>query len=296
MSTPTHSTDHLQNEIDNPSMHTLPETNYRRADLTRLEIDTNIMSPARRKPIPSLRMRMAAEGCGTFLFIFIALATVNQTALNALLGKYEVSQFIIALGFAIGLSVGVHISGPISGGHLNPAISFSMTLFESLPWMDCILYILAQMIGAFFASLLVFCIYYNTIRLFPYDQVTAGFFGTLKASQTSIGLGFLEQVIGTGLLMFGILMVVRENPKKPNVFLIGGILGSLALFLGNNGFAFNMARDLGPRMMSAIFWGADVFSYENHWWWVPIVGSFVGAPLGHLAFNLFELHLTLTSS
>lgn len=225
---------------------------------------------------------------GTFVFIFISLATVNQTALNAMLSKTSVSQLTIAIGFAIGLGFGVHLSGCVSGGHLNPAISFTMALNKKITWIECIWYILGQMIGAFIASLLVFCIYYNTIRLFPYSAQTAGLFGTLKASQTSIGIGLLEQFIGTALLMFGILTVVERSPNAPNTLLIGSILGILGISMGNNGFAFNMARDLSPRLMTAIFWGRDVFSYEDHWWWVPIVGSFAGAPFGYLLFDLYK--------
>lgn len=276
-------------EDTRPSLTPLPDNEYHQS----VEMEHTITSPIEERLMPSLYKRAIIEGCGTFFFIFIALATVNQTVLGAMIGKYPVSQWNIAFGFAIGLSTGVYISGPISGGHLNPAISFTMVLFQNLPWKDCLCYILGQMIGSFFAALLVFCIYYNSIRLFPYDQTTAGLFGTLKSSQTSIGLGLLEQIIGTAFLMIGILMIVRLNPKHPNVLLIGSVLGALALFLGSNGFAFNMARDLGPRMMSAMFWGVDVFYYEDHWWWVPIVGSFIGAPLGHILFTCYEYYFIL---
>lgn len=243
------------------------------------------------KRVYTLLERVIMESIGTFFFIFISLATVNQTALSAMIGKYEISQWNIAVGFTIGLSVGVYISGPISGGHLNPAISFTMCLFDDLPFREMIYYILAQMIGGFIASLLVFGLYYNSITLFPYTEATAGLFGTIKASQTSISVGLVEQIIGTALLMIGILFVIHGNPKQPNPWYIGSVLGALSLFLGNNGFAFNMARDLAPRMMSSMFWGVDVFNYGNHWWWVPIVGSFIGAPLGFCTFELFMKYM-----
>lgn len=284
----TNSNDGYRNDSEQQSMTTLPETNYQCVDQVTLEIREENEIPINDKPTISLAKRSISEGIGMFFFIFIALGTVNQTVLGALIGKYEVSQLTIAFGFAIGLGVGVHLCGPISGGHLNPAISFTMSLFKKLPWIDFMWYSFAQLIGAFFASLLIFCIYYDSITLFPYSQTTAGLYGTLKQSQTSIGIGLLEQIIGTALLMFGILLSVRDNPDKPNIWMIGSVLGALAIFLGSNGFAFNMARDLGPRMMSAMFWGVDVFYYENYWWWVPIVGSFIGAPLGHLLFSYVD--------
>lgn len=280
----------IQNEsmvsmnIDQPS----PNSQFQRhtpIEDNDLVLQTQQNSNESPKRIYSLFERTVIECIGTFCFIFIALATVNQTALSAMIGKYEVSQWNIAVGFTVGLSVGVYISGPISGGHLNPAISFTMFLFKELPFVEMLYYILAQMIGGFIASLLVFGIYYNSITLFPYSEKTAGLFGTIKAPQTSIIIGLVEQVIGTALLMIGILFIVYENPKQPNPWYIGSVLGGLALFLGNNGFAFNMARDLAPRMMSAMFWGVDVFNYGNHWWWVPVVGSFIGAPIGFYIFD-----------
>lgn len=276
------------NEVSSEHNHTIPSTpksEYEQVEINIDEESTNSVSIIRKAP--SLFKRCVAEGVGTAIFIFIALATVNQEGLYALSGLYKASQLVIAIGFAIGLSAGVYISGPISGGHLNPAISFSMCLHKKLPWVDMSLYILSQMVGGFIGSLIVFCIYYDAITSFPYTEATAGFFGTIKSAQTTIFLGFIEQILGTAILLFSILLIVNERPRKINAFLIGGVLGALALFLGSNGFAFNMARDLSPRMMSAMFWGVDVFSYGENWWWVPVVGSFIGAPLGQSIYSLY---------
>jgi glycerol uptake facilitator-like aquaporin len=49
----------------------------------------------------------------------------------------------------------------------------------------------------------------------------------------------------------------------------------------NAGYAINPARDLGPRLFTAVAgWGGEVFRAGNHWWWVPIVGPCIGAVLG----------------
>jgi len=230
--------------------------------------------------------KYASEALGTFIFVFIALATVNQTVLSAIYNKTDVSQLIIAFGFGIGLAVGVQLVGPISGAHLNPAVSFAFCLFKKLSLTDMVFYMLAQMFGAFFAALLVYCLYYNLISRLDYNVATASMFGTVKMDQTSIVVGLLEQVIGTALLMFGVARVVKYGKYVST--LIGVILFTLALCMGNNGFAFNPARDLGPRMMTLIFWGVDVFKYGSHWFWVPVVGPCIGAPLGLLLDVLFE--------
>jgi glycerol uptake facilitator-like aquaporin len=56
----------------------------------------------------------------------------------------------------------------------------------------------------------------------------------------------------------------------------------------NAGYAINPARDLGPRIFTAIAgWGTDVFRAGNHWWWVPIVGPLVGGVLGGFIYDVF---------
>ena len=56
----------------------------------------------------------------------------------------------------------------------------------------------------------------------------------------------------------------------------------------NSGYAINPARDLGPRLFTAIAgWGSDVFRAGNDWWWVPIVGPLLGGVLGGVVYDLF---------
>jgi glycerol uptake facilitator-like aquaporin len=55
----------------------------------------------------------------------------------------------------------------------------------------------------------------------------------------------------------------------------------------NAGYAINPARDLGPRLFTAVAgWGADVFRAGNYWFWVPIVGPIVGGVLGAYTYDL----------
>jgi glycerol uptake facilitator-like aquaporin len=54
----------------------------------------------------------------------------------------------------------------------------------------------------------------------------------------------------------------------------------------NAGYAINPARDLGPRLFTAIAgWGSEVFRANNFYFWVPIVGPLIGGPLGALVYD-----------
>jgi glycerol uptake facilitator-like aquaporin len=65
----------------------------------------------------------------------------------------------------------------------------------------------------------------------------------------------------------------------------------------NAGYAINPARDLAPRLFTAIAgWGQQVFTAHNGWWWVPVVGPCIGAVLGGFIYDLFITRLHEKSS
>jgi MIP family channel proteins len=214
----------------------------------------------------------ALEFFGTFLFVYISLAGVNQTVLSG-----SSDQVHIALCFAIGLTSGILVAKR-SGAHLNPAVT--MTVYctsQSFELVRMISYIIAQLCGGFCAGLLVLAIYYSWINNYPQSNVLIGSFGTLKNENNSLGSAIIDQFVGSALLMIPIA-IAPESWVKP--ITIGVTIGALGLFQGSNGFAFNLARDFAPRLASTIVFGADSFSAASNWFWVPVVVPFFGIPVG----------------
>ena len=219
----------------------------------------------------SIYKDMALEFFGTFTFVYISLAGVTQAALT------KGSQLEVAICFTIGLAAGVFVADR-SGAHLNPAVSFTVLVTDPKFTVSRFYgYVIAQCLGGFVAGLVILSVYSEWIKSMPESNMLIGSFGTLRNPNMTLGRAIIDQFIGSALLMFGIQLSVVSSMRP---ITIGLILGSLALFQGTNGFAFNLARDLGPRLASSIIFGSDAFSAMDYWLWVPMVIPFAGIPFG----------------
>ncbi|TRZ00604.1 hypothetical protein DNTS_031642, partial [Danionella cerebrum] len=169
-----------------------------------------------------------------------------------------------------------HLRSLISGGHVNPAVSLGMVILGKLPLKKFPIYVAAQFIGAFLGSCAVFCLYYGAFAEFADGQLL---------------------VIGTGALVLCILAIIDKKnigaPKGMEPLLVGLSILAIAVSMALNcGYPINPARDLGPRLFTAVAgWGLDVFSAGGGWWWVPVVGPMVGGVVGAVIYFLMvELH------
>lgn len=225
----------------------------------------------------SLAHECFLEMVGTTFFVYISLAGVHQAVLASLASGSTVDQIQVSICFTLGLSAGIVLALK-SGAHLNSSVSFTLWLDGQITLKKFICYVCAQLVGGFLGALLVIALYYSRINHYAESNALIGSFGTLKDPSNSLFASILDQIIGSALLMFGI-MKAPDNKFKPLV--IGLVLGGLGLFQGSNGFAFNLARDLAPRIASMIIYGSDPFTVESHWFWVPMCMPFVGMPFGY---------------
>ena len=209
-----------------------------------------------------------------------------------------------AWGFAVML--GVYIAGGVSGAHLNPAVTFAQALRRGFPWKKVPTYIVAQVFGAFVAAAVVYFNYRFAIGSFEQvehihrgtsDSIgTYSIFATFPAEYFTSWFGpFMDQVIGTALLVACIFAVIDEynGPAKANLapLIIGLIVVVIGMSFGvNAGYAINPARDFGPRMFAWLQgWGKIAFPGDygnvNTYFWIPIVGPFVGAGIGAYVYD-----------
>jgi MIP family channel proteins len=237
----------------------------------------------------------AAEFMGTFILIMFGVGVVAQTVLSA---GANGSFLAINLGWGLAVMLGVYAAGGVSGAHLNPAVTLALAVTRGFPWTKVAPYTIAQIAGAFVASAIVYLTYRDAfdafdggVRQVAGAQRTAGIFATYPQPFLTIVGGFIDQVVGTALLMAGVLAVTdqRNNaaPGWMTPVLVGGIVVAIGVAFGfNAGYAINPARDFGPRLFTAVAgWGGGVFTAGNGWWWVPIVAPCAGAILGALAYD-----------
>jgi glycerol uptake facilitator protein len=229
-----------------------------------------------------------SEFCGTFIMILFGTAVVAMVVLfQGSKGGYE--NITWAWGFAV--MFGIYV-GAYSGAHLNPAVTFALAITNRFQWSKVPHFILAQILGAFFASLIVYLNYYSLIhQLDPGLSSTAGIFTTFPEVKTNLLVGLGDQILGTFILLYLILASIDNLKKSKAEFLIPIVIGILVVtigmcFGGLHGYAINPARDFGPRAM------ITMMGFENNGltqgsliFLVPIVGPLIGGALGAIAYD-----------
>ena len=237
----------------------------------------------------------AAEFLGTFVLIAFGTGVVAQKVLS---GGADGSALGIHLAWGLAVMMGIYASAGVSGAHLNPAVSLALAARRGFPWGKLPAYVAAQVAGAFSGAALTYLTYREAfdhfdsgVRAVSGATATAGIFATYPQPYLSLGGGFLDQVVGTALLMLGIFAISdRRNagPVAGGPVLVGGLVAVIGMSFGTNaGYAINPARDLGPRLFTALAgWGGEVFRAGNGWWWVPIVAPCLGALVGGFVYDL----------
>uniref|UniRef100_A0A8D0CYR7 ATPase phospholipid transporting 8B2 n=1 Tax=Sander lucioperca TaxID=283035 RepID=A0A8D0CYR7_SANLU len=212
-------------------------------------------------------------------------------------------QFLsVNMAFSVGVMSAMYLTKNISGAHFNPAVTLSFCVLGQVPWGKLVPYCLSQVLGAYLASGLVYMVYYDAIMEFSGGVLTvygpnetASIFATYPSEYMTLGRSFLDQVVGTGMLMLCILCLEEKRNTPAPSELIPAIVAVIVLGISmsmsaNCGAAINPARDLGPRLLTLTAgWGTEVFTCYNYWFWVPLVAPLIGGVIGTFIY-LFFIH------
>ncbi|ACO47678.1 MIP/aquaporin family protein [Deinococcus deserti] len=238
-----------------------------------------------------------AELLGTMVLILFGCGVVAMVVLFASNNPAIPGQIVnggytnITLGWGFAVLMGIFIAGTISGAHLNPAVTIALAATGRFPWSKVAHYIAGQFVGAFLGAALVFAVYHaKWLGVDPSLANTAGIFSTFPAVP-GFWPGFIDQVVGTALLM-GLILAIGDKLNNP----AGAAWGPLAVafvvmaigisFGGMHGYAINPARDLGPRLFALIA-GFQNTGFQNGVWLIPVIGPLVGGLLGALIYDTF---------
>jgi len=215
---------------------------------------------------PKLLRPLAAETIGTLLFVFLGAGSIVMTAATG----GTPGPLGIALAHGVGMAIIVSATMSISGGHMNPAVTFAIALAGKIDWRRAGAYVVAQLVGALLGAGLV-------KGLLPAGAVNATLAGT---PQLGGSVTFAQGIWIEAVLTFFLVSAVFGTAVAPDAPKIGGFGIGLAIFVdalvGGNltGAMMNPARALGPAIVAhdmhaqAVYWiGPLVGAAAAGWVW-----------------------------
>ena len=236
-----------------------------------------------------------AEFIGTSILLLLGAGVVANVSLKKTNAENQDSWILITSAWGFAVFVAVFISTQYSGAHLNPAVTIGLAVAKKFSWLLVPQYLIAQLTGAMFGSWLAYLTYIDHYRETKDEDTIRSTFCT-GPSIKNYKNNLFSEVIGTFVLVFGVLFIVGPNinidgynvenfglgsidalPVGILVWVIGLALG------GTTGYAINPARDLGPRIIHQLIprknkkteWGYS---------WIPVVGPSIGGVLAGLIY------------
>ncbi|MDX6188857.1 MIP/aquaporin family protein [Flavobacterium sp. Fl-318] len=238
-----------------------------------------------------------AEIIGTMLLILLGNGVVANVVLKDTKGNNS-GWIVITTAWALAVFVGVQVAGPVSGAHLNPAVTVGLAIAGKFSWALVPSYIIAQLIGAMAGAFLVWLFHKDHFAATEDEGAKLACFSTSPAIRNPFS-NLISEIIGAFVLVFVIFyfsdpsISLASDPSAkiglgstgaiPVAFLVWGIGLSLG---GTTGYAINPARDLGPRIVHSLlpFKGSSDWSYA----WIPIAGPLLGASLAAFLFGILN--------
>ncbi|TVU14967.1 hypothetical protein EJB05_38464, partial [Eragrostis curvula] len=220
---------------------------------------------------PSLRAYVAEFGCST------PTGTPDASALVA-----------TAVAQALGLYAAVFIAADVSGGHVNPAVTFAFAIGGHIPVPNAIFYWAAQMLGSTFACLVLNCLSAGQARTITVASVSSlpphamsnfpSFFAVpitrIATLMTGFGASILEGIM-TFVLVYAVHVAGgRRLAAAATAPVAGMVTGACVLAAGSmTGASLNPARSFGAAVVSG--------QYQNQavYWVGPMIGGAVAALL-----------------
>lgn len=225
--------------------------------------------------------KFLAELFGTFVLVFFGCGTAVVT--GGFTGGTEKGFLgVLAIAFAFGLAIvaAAYAIGHISGCHVNPAVSLAMLVAGKMSFVDFVVYVCGQVIGAFAGS-------YALDFVVKASKTLKGFGANGYDALSAVGLSMNGAIAVEIILTFVFIMTILGVTSSEKTAHMGGLVIGLTLTFVHiigiplTGTSVNPARSLAP----AVFAGGDALTQLP----VFIIAPFVGAILAAVVFKaLFE--------
>lgn len=229
-----------------------------------------------------------AEFFGTAIIIVFGGGVVANVLLNKTKGNNS-GWIVITFGWAVGVFTGVLIAAPFSGAHLNPAITLALVIANKFSISLLPMYMAAQLSGAMFGAILVWLAYKKHFDATDDADIMLAVFVT-SPNIRSYGYNVVTEAIGTYVLSLAVLYMAAPEIGLGalNALPVSIVVLGLGLSLGGpTGYAINPARDLGPRIVHFFLPIKGKRDSDWKYFWVPIIGPFIGASLAAVMYLMF---------
>ena len=235
--------------------------------------------------------KLAVEFLGTAILVFIAVGVATLMFGFKLAGA-SVAAGVVATALAFGLTLLalVYFIGPISGSHVNPAVTIGALLTGRISPTEAVGYWIAQFAGGIAGALVL----WGTLSTSPFYSRTVTGLGTDgwgRQSLIHIGLGgaFAVEIILTAIFVFIVLRVTSATANAATAAIAIGLTLTVVHLVGIpiTGTSVNPARSLGP----AIIVGGPALSQLWLFIVAPLIGGVLAAGLHHLLYREESIRL-----
>ncbi|CAH0119702.1 Aquaporin Z 2 [Paenibacillus sp. CECT 9249] len=208
--------------------------------------------------------KYAAEFIGTLVLVLFGCG-------SAATAGGELGYLGIALAFGLSIVAMAYVIGPISGCHINPAVSLAMLFSRKLTVTDFIGYVISQIAGAMAGSAILYAIIVSAGM--PTTGLGQNGFGPGYGIGISALMAFIVEIVLTFVFIYTILGVTSTESNGNVTGLVIGLTLAFVHILGIalTGTSVNPARSLGP----ALLLGGQALSQL----WVFLIAPLVGSAL-----------------
>lgn len=229
--------------------------------------------------------KLAAEFLGTAILVFFAVGVATlMFGFKFDGGSVAAGVVATALAFGLTLLALVYLIGPISGCHVNPAVTMGALLARRLPLTEAVGYWIAQFAGGIVGALVLWGTF-TTSPLYSRTVTGLGTDGWGSKSLIHIGAGgaFVFEMILTAIFVFVILRVTSATGNAATAAIAIGLTLTVVHLVGIpiTGTSVNPARSLGPALVVGGTALAQVWLFIV----APLVGGVLAAGLHQLFYR-----------
>ncbi|MFE5188267.1 MIP/aquaporin family protein [Streptomyces sp. NPDC056628] len=252
------------------------------------------------------------ETIGTAILILLGGGVCAAVTLKASKAR-NAGWLAITFGWGFAVLTAVYTSAPLSGAHLNPAVTVAIAIKDNA-WSDVPTYFAGQLLGAMIGAALVWAAYAGQFHAHLTDKEIVGGPGaqatTTKAVEAQekgagpvLGIfstgpeirnvvqNLITEIIGTVVLVLAVLTQGLNDSGKGlgtlGALITALVVVSIGLSLGGpTGYAINPARDLGPRIVHALLPLPNKGGSDWGYAWIPVVGPLIGGAIAAGIYNV----------